>query len=172
MNATFPSGARVSTKICPNCNAEVPQIANLCRHCFHDFHVVAPKRKSPWWTLLFLGVGTSLVASLAFNYMYGQFRTQNISIDKETESIVFTTKTPDNIDAQRVFWKDVASVEYVRNTRPMTFMVYVVTSRGERHVYAGGNDPIDFKARELAELIGKPVVEIDEYDGPKIERRN
>ncbi len=162
----------MSTKICPNCNAEVPHVANLCKHCFHDFHVVAPKRKSPWWTLLFLAVGTSLVSSLAFTYMYGQFRTENISIDRETQSIVFITKTPDDVKTNRVAWKDVSNIEYVRNSHPLAYVVYVVTTRGERLVYAGGNDPLDFKASELAELIGKPVVEKDEYDGPKIEPRN
>ena len=46
----------MNTKICPNCNAEVPGVAHLCKHCFHDFHVVMPKRKSPLFTLLFLAV--------------------------------------------------------------------------------------------------------------------
>lgn len=155
----------MSTKICPHCNAEVPAIANLCKHCFHDFHVVVAPKKSPWWTLLFLGVGTSLVAAWAFAYLQSQYKTSNISIDRETQSIVFTTKYPDRTEASRVFFKDVASVEYVKNTTPLPFMVYVVTTKGERYVYSGGNDSLDYQARELAGEIGKTVIEKDDYPG-------
>jgi hypothetical protein len=162
----------VSAKICPNCQNEVPSVANLCKHCFHDFHVVVPKKKSPWWTLLFLGVGTSLVAAWAFAYMQSQYKTSNVSIDKETQSIVFTTKTPAGIDSKRVYFKDVSTVEYVKNDSPLPFMVYVVTQRGDRYAYAGGNEPQDMEARSLAGTISKPVVEKDLFGGPKREAQN
>ena len=155
----------MSTKICPNCNSEVPAIANLCKSCFHDFGVVAPVRKSPWWTLLFLGVGTSLVAAWAFAYLQSQYKTSNISIDRDTQSIVFTTKYPDRTDAQRVYFKDVANVEYVKNTAPQAFMVYVVTTKGDRYQFTGANEPIDYKAQDLAAELGKTVIEKDEYEG-------
>lgn len=165
-NGIPPHGARVSTKICPNCNAEVPSIANLCKHCFHDFHVVVAPKKSPWWTLLFLGVGTSIVAAWAFAYLQGQYKTSNISIDRGSQLMVFTTKYPDRTEASRVYFKDVAQVEYVKNTAPQPFMIFVVTKKGERFTFAGSGEPIDYKARDLATELGATVIEKDEYAGP------
>ena len=60
----------MSTKICPNCNAEVPGVAHLCKHCFHDLHVVVPKRKSPLFPILFFAVGSALVSAMAYGYMF------------------------------------------------------------------------------------------------------
>jgi ribosomal protein L40E len=156
-----------ATKICPSCNAEVPAIANLCRHCFHDFHFVPPKKKSPLWTLLFLAVGTAIVSALMFMYIYDQQRVTNISIDRETKSIVFTTVTPDGPDAERVYWKDISTIEYIQNTKPQPFQVWVVATNGERYQYSVSSDPLDYDARTLSEITGKSVVNKDEYDGPK-----
>lgn len=152
----------MSTKICPNCNAEVPSVAHLCKHCFHDFHVVVPKKKSPLFTILFLAVGTALVSAGAYGYIHSQNRMSKISVDEETESIVFTTTYADRTEADRVFWKDVSMVEYVKNTSPHQFEVVVVTQKGERHVYQAGNEPLDYPAQQLADVIKRPMVVKDE----------
>ena len=156
----------MSSKICPNCNAEVPEIANLCKHCFHDFHTVAPKKKTALWTVLRQAFGTANVSAMAFSYVAGQHRMQKISVDRETKSIVFTTTWADRTEAERVLWKDVASVEYIRNTKPRPFQVDVVTTSGERYVYSSSNEPLDYEARSLGEMVGKAVVEKDEFKGP------
>jgi ribosomal protein L40E len=158
----------VSTKICPNCNAEVPGVANLCKHCFHDFNVVVPKKKSPLFTLLFLAVGTAIVSAGAYGYIYSQNKTYKISVDQETKSIVFTTKYADHVETDRVMFKDVASVEYVKNAEPRPFEVAVVTARGDRYVYQQGDDPLDYQARQLATLMDKPLAEKDNYEAPTV----
>lgn len=158
----------MSTKICPNCGAEVPSVANLCKHCFHDFNVVVPPKKSPLFTVLFLAFGMAIVSAIVFGYVKGQHRTYNISVDQETQSIVFTTKYADRTEAERVFFKDVATVEYVTNTYPMPFEVAILTNDGERHVYQRSVDPLDFQARQLGEYLSKPVVTRSEYEAPGV----
>jgi hypothetical protein len=156
----------VNTKYCPNCNAEVPSVANLCKHCFHDFNVVVARRKSPLFTILFLAVGTALVSAMAYGYIYSQNKTSKISLDEETKSIVFTTRYADKTEADRVFWKDITMVEYVKNTRPRPFEIDVVTVKGARYVFDQGDDPLDYQAQQLADKIGHPMVIKDEYEAP------
>jgi ribosomal protein L40E len=160
----------VNVKNCPNCNAEVPSVANLCKHCFHDFNVVVPKKKSPLFTLLFLAVGTALVSAIAYGYIYDQNKTSKISLDQETESIVFTTRYADHIESDRVFWKDVTTVEYVKNTQPRPFEVAVVTTKGERFVFEQGDDPLDYQAQQLADTIKRPLSVKDQYEAPTVQK--
>lgn len=148
----------MSTKICPNCNAEVLGVAHLCKHCFHDFHMVLPKKKSPLFTILFLAVGTALVSAIAYGYIHGQNRTFKISLDQETESIVFTTTYSDRTEADRVFWKDVSMVEYVKNTSPRPFEVAIVTTKGGRFVYQQSDEPMENQAQQLSDMIKRPIV--------------
>lgn len=152
----------MSTKLCPNCGAEVPQVANLCKHCFHDFKAPVLKRKSPLFSILLLALGCAIVSAIAFGYMQDQNKTFKISIDRETESIVFTTRYADHTEADRVYFKDVASVEYVKNTRPRPFEVAIITVKGDRYVYKQGDEPLDYQAHTLSELIERPYVERDE----------
>lgn len=151
----------MSTKVCPNCGAEVPQIANLCKQCFHDFKAPVVKRKSPLFSVLLLALGCAIVSAIAFGYMQDQNKTFKISIDKETQSIVFTTRYATRTEADRVFFKDIASIEYVYNTHPRPFEVAVVTAKGDRYIYKQGDTPMDDQARALGELTGRPVVDRD-----------
>jgi hypothetical protein len=156
----------LSTKNCPNCGAEVPSVANLCKHCFHDFHMVVPKRKSPLFPILLFAVGTAIVTALTYGYVHGQQRTFKISVDTETESIVFTTRYADRTEADRVYFKDISAVEYVMNARPRPFEIAIVTTGGDRFVYQQADEPLDFAATQLGELLEKPVVRKDEVDAP------
>jgi hypothetical protein len=148
----------VNFKSCPNCNAEVPAVANLCKHCFHDFHTVVAKRKSPLWPVLFFALGSALVSAAAYAHIHSVNRTSKVSIDGETERIVFTTVYASGPESTQVFFKDVATVEYVMDASPRPFEVAVVTSSGERHVMSQADDSLDFKARQLSEMLGKPLV--------------
>lgn len=158
----------MSTKICPNCNAEVPSVAHLCKHCFHDFHVVVPKRKSPLFPILLFAVGSALVSAMAYGYIHGQNRAYNISLDQETQSIVFTTRYSDRTEAERVYFKDVSTVEYVKNTSPRPFEVAVLTTKGDRHIYMQSDEPLEFQSQQLADTIKRPVITRDEAGGPDI----
>lgn len=154
----------MSTKICPHCNAEVPSVAHLCKHCFHDFNVVVPKKKSPLFTVLFLAVGTALVSAMAYGYIHSQNKTYKISLDQETQSIVFTTRYTDRTEADRVFWKDVSMVEYVKNTSPRPFEIAIVTTKGARYTYQQGDEQLEYQASQLSDMIKRPMVVKDEAD--------
>jgi len=161
----------VNTKICPNCNADVPGVANLCKHCFHDFNMVIVKQKSPLFTILFLLLGMSIVSAIAFGYMHGAHKSSRISVDEETKSIVFTTKYADRTEADRIYFKDITTIEYVKNARPRPFEVAVVTTKGDRYVYKQSVDPLDYQALQLSEVIGKPISEKDNYEAPAVIRK-
>lgn len=155
-------------KNCPNCGAEVPEIANLCKHCFHDFNVVIPKRKSPLLTIVTLAASTAIVAAFAFQYIHAQSKTTQVQVNKETGQITFITKYADHTESDMVAFKDVSAVEYVMNARPRPFEVALLTTRGERHVYQQGDDPLDFQARQLGEFLDKPVINRDHYEAPAV----
>lgn len=157
----------MSTKICPNCNAEVVDIAHICKHCMYDFHTPVVVKKSPLWTILWLAFGTALVSAMTFGYMASANKSQMSSIDQETKSIVFTTTYADHTDVQRVPFQNVSSVEYLKNAKPRAFQVDVLTVDGKRFLYASSNDPLDADARSIAETVGKPVVEKNNYEGPQ-----
>ena len=151
----------MSTKICPSCQTEVPALANLCKHCFHDFHLPVVKRSSPLWTILFLAVGTAIVTAMAYGYIQSQQHTQNISIDPETKSIVFTTTWSDHTEANRVFYKDIDRIEYVKNAHPRPFEIAIVTTDGDRYIYQQSADPLAYPAKQLGDTIGHRVETID-----------
>lgn len=157
----------MSTKVCPNCGTEVPQIANLCKSCFHDFKAPVAKGKSPLFPIVLLALGCALVSAAAFAYIQDQNKTFKISIDKETQSMVFTTRYATRTEADRVYFKDIASVEYISNTRPRPFEVDVLTTKGDRYVFKQGDQPLDRDARQLSEVVGRPYVERDESGAPK-----
>lgn len=147
----------MSHKICPNCNAEVPSVANLCKHCFHDFHTVVAKRSSPLWPVLFLAFGSGVVSAMAYQSMHADSRTSRVAIDGETERIVFTDVYSDGPVSQQVFFKDIESVEYKMDGSPRPFEVAVITSAGDRFVMSQADEPLDFKARQVADMLDKPL---------------
>jgi uncharacterized protein (UPF0333 family) len=157
----------LSTKVCPNCSAEVTSVANLCKYCFHDFNVVIPKKKSALFTVLFLAVGTAIVSAMAFAYIHDQNKTFKISVDQETKSIVFTTTYSDHTEADRVYFKDINAVEYVKNAQPRPFEVAILTGN-KRYVFEQSSDPLDYKAKTLAEQLGAPYSEKDDYVPPAV----
>lgn len=158
----------MSTKICPNCNAEVPSVANLCKHCFHDFNTIPPKKKSPWFTLLVLAASTAIVAAMAFSYIHSQSRTFKISVNKETEQIVFVTKYADKTESDTVPFREVSAIEYVQNARPRPFEIAILTTHGDRHVFQQADEQLDVQARQLGEFLDKPVVTKDLYEAPDV----
>lgn len=155
----------MSTKFCPNCGAEVPDVANLCKHCFHDFNVTPPKKKSPLWTIIFLAFGTSIVAAASFAWQHGSGASLRVTVDEETESIVFTTTYADRTEAERVMFKDIASIELNRNASPMRNEIEVVAVDGERHLFAQSNNPLEIEAKKLADNTKRPLVVKDDSPG-------
>ena len=158
----------MTTKNCPNCSEEVPAVANLCKHCFHDFRVPVVKRASPIWTLLLFTIAVAIAASAAYGYRHSLYARSKISIDQETKSIVFTTTDTEGTEATRVYFKDIAGIEYRKNAKPRPFEVVVRTTSGRSFVYSQSSDPLDFQARQLSDTVGQPLSTQDEYRKPDV----
>lgn len=168
--------SRVSTKICPNCTAEVPAVANLCKQCFHDFHTVQPKKRSSVegliWTLLVMAFASSLVAILAFSHRASLYQTSDVTVDEETKSVVFVTTTTSGPQTNRIKFEDISAIESVTNASPYPFEIAVLTVNGKRYIYAQGSEPLTIKGQDLADMTGKPVIERNEYAGGDAIKKN
>lgn len=151
----------MSTKVCPNCGVDVPTVANLCKQCMHDFNVVVERRRSPLFPIVLLALACAIVSAGGYAYMAEQNKTFKVSVDRETESIVFTTRYATRTEAERVYFKDVANIEYVANATPRPFEIAVITTKGDRFVYSQSDDPIDYPAKQLADMVGRPVTQRD-----------
>jgi ribosomal protein L40E len=160
----------MNTKICPNCGAEVPTIANLCKHCFFDFNLPPPKRQSPLWPILFLAFGTSMVAAASYAYQHTTGASRRVTVDEETESIVFTITYADRTEAERIRFKEISSIELDRNASPMHYEIEVISTGGERFVFAQSNSPLEMEAQKLAETTGRPLVVKDDSPGAKFKK--
>jgi hypothetical protein len=152
----------VSFKTCPSCNAEVPDVANLCKHCFHDFSVVVRKPKSALWPVLLLAFGSAIVSAAAFGYMHSANRTVRAAIDGETQRIVFATTTSSGAKAEQVLFKDIASVNYFKDGKPRPYEVAAVGTNGERYTLRQADDPIEGEARIWAAALEKPLIGVEE----------
>ena len=72
------------------------------------------------------------MAGAAFFYaMRENQASEHIVVDKETTSIIFTTKYADRTETDRISFDDVAKVEMIIGGDIATFEVYVVTLSGE-----------------------------------------
>lgn len=155
----------MNTKICPNCNAEVPEVANLCKHCFHDFNLPPPKKNSPFWPVLIGAFSVAVFAALIYGYAAQQMSKTEIFLDPETESLVVTTIAWDkSISAERIRFKEISSIELNRNASPMHYQIDVITVKGEHYVYAQSNAPLETDAQRLADTSKRPLV--IKADGP------
>lgn len=155
----------METKICPNCGAEVVSIANLCKHCFHDFTVKPVVRKSPVFPLLLLALATSLVAAGVYSWQASLIHVSRIVVDNETQTIVFATAYPGKIDADRVKFADVASIEYLKHATKFPYQIDVVTRSGERFVYDQSDRQLDYAVASLEKTLNLRAVTKDAAEG-------
>ncbi|MCK6518064.1 zinc ribbon domain-containing protein [Myxococcota bacterium] len=150
----------MSTKTCPSCGADVPEAAPRCKHCFHDFTEVAPRSSSGLMGLLGL-IAAMAVAGAAFFYaMRENQASEHIVVDKETTSIIFTTKYADRTETDRISFDDVAKVEMIIGGDIATFEVYVVTLSGESHLVNQSKEKtLRGYAERIASVMDKPYIE-------------
>jgi uncharacterized protein (DUF983 family) len=53
----------MATKLCPDCAEQVPEKANVCRHCGHDFVAAAAEpAPTPRWPIVVFVIGLLTVA--------------------------------------------------------------------------------------------------------------
>ena len=150
----------MSTKTCPSCGADVPEAAPRCKHCFHDFTEVAPRSSSGLMGLLGLIAAMAVVGAIFFYLMRENQASEHIVVDKETTSIIFTTKYADRTETDRISFNDVAKVEMIVGGDIATFEVYVVTLSGESHMVNQSKEKtLRGYAERIASVMDKPYIE-------------
>ncbi len=151
----------MSTKSCPSCGSEVPAAATRCKHCFHDFAEKPVKTGSSglvgFLALLVIMVG---VGYGVFFFVNSRAATENIVIDEESTSIVFTKTFKDRVETERITFDEVAKVEYRIGGEGATFVVRVYTLDGrERDLKLSDDKQLNGYAEHVAALMNKPMVE-------------
>jgi len=150
----------MSTKSCPSCAEEIPVAAPRCKHCFHDFsEEPAPKGKG-LLGLLGLLAAMAVIGATTFWFVSGRAGQENIVVDEETHSIVFTTKYSDRMETDRITFDEVANVELVMGGSEATWVVNVVTNTGERRALKlSDGQSLKGYAEHIAAVMDKPLVE-------------
>ena len=151
----------METKECPSCGADVPVVADRCKHCFHDFTEEPVKKSSGLVGLLVLLVALMVVGAGTFGYLYYFNAQENTVVDQETQSIVVTRTSANGMTSTRVNFADIEKVEYVMGGETKTFEIVAVTKDGGRYIIqASGDKPLKGHAEHIASVIDKPLVEI------------
>jgi hypothetical protein len=139
----------------------VPEAASRCKHCFHDFND-APLKSGTAGLIGFLGLLLAMVGIGygVFFFVNTRAATENIVIDEESASIVFTKTFKDRVETERIPFAEVAKIEYRIGGDDATFVVRVVTLDGrERNLKLSDEKQLGGYAQHVAAVIEKPVVE-------------
>ncbi|MCB9777492.1 MAG: hypothetical protein H6742_02915 [Alphaproteobacteria bacterium] len=150
----------MATKTCPSCGAEVPTVAAVCKHCFHDFNEVPEKKTNP--IVIFLGVLVlmSVVGAGLFAHLYYTNAAEKTVVDQETQSIVITRTTAAKTSTERITFAEVAKIEHVMGGDTAMFEVVAVTDDGQRVVIQTSDRPLKGHAEHIAAVMDKPLEEI------------
>jgi hypothetical protein len=159
-----PVRLTVSKKTCPSCGAEVPSAASRCKHCFHDFGAGedAPRKTSGVIILLvlivaLLGAGFGIATYAQKNI----FVKQNIVIDQETESVIWTRTTTDGMSTERLPFSEIKELEFVIGGKKATWVVYAVKNDGEKKLLHQSNEgTLEGYADHLSHVMKKDLVEV------------
>ncbi len=154
-----------ATKECPSCATEVPDSAQRCKVCFHDFTEIPPPKSSP---LVLLGaiaiVVVMAIAALGYVLML-PVGPPMIHVDPEHESIVYVTTYRSGREVEELSWAQIGKLEHVI-TRNGEFQVLAVDLDGKRWtVKESATTPIRGDAEAFAELMNKPLEFVDNTTG-------
>lgn len=153
----------METKTCPSCGADVPAVANRCRHCFHDFHVKAPARGRGAASFVAALAGMAVVSAATFWWMSQQPTDTQILVDGSSRTIQWVQQFQDgDLKTDRVAFDDVVRVEYRVSGMGDNEIAVVLADGGRKVVEARRNQNLQLKAEEYAKLIGKPLELKDE----------
>ncbi|NOY26469.1 MAG: hypothetical protein GXP62_11405 [Oligoflexia bacterium] len=147
-------------KTCPSCSSDVPNAANVCKHCFRDFNEVVEKKTNPLIIMLGFLVAMAVVGAGAFAHLYYNNTAERTVVDAETQSIVITRTTASNTTTERVPFSDITKVEHVMGGKKAMFEVVAVTDKGERVVIQTSDAPLNGNAEHLAAVMDKPLENI------------
>jgi len=155
----------VATKTCPACGAEVPQVAQRCKHCFHDFDETPVKKRGLVILLGFVAMMAIFGAStLAWVFYFSV--AEKIVVDAETQSIVISRTSATDTSTERVPFASIEKIEHVMGGENAMFEVVAVTSDGKRYIVKqSGDAPLLGDAEHIAAVVGKPMVQVKNVRG-------
>lgn len=156
----------MSTKTCPECNAEVPEVAQRCKHCFHDFSEDPPTQKGGLLVLLGFIAAMAIVGSGTFAYLFHYNASQDVIVDSETRDIVITRTSASGIETERIAFDSVAKIQHVTGGDEAMIEVVVVTKEGNRYVIKESDDtPQTGHAQHVAAKVGVEVETVNTLPG-------
>lgn len=156
----------MSSKDCPSCGAVVPASAHRCKECFHDFseeELPATSRSGPLLVLATLAAMATAGAGTLW-YIVSQPIEEKISVQEETQSVVKVRKFRNRVESEQIRFADIVKLEYVLSTGG-SHEVVAVTVQGDREVIHSGKSSLRSEASRYAQLMDKPLEEIDNTRG-------
>lgn len=156
----------MSMKECPSCGILVPESASRCKDCFHDFTEAPPKRGFMGGILLLLGTiaAMAVVGAGTLWWVASAPMEEKILVDGESQSVVWTRKYRNSIETDRLSFSEISKIQYVIKSRG-GFEVVAVTHAGDRKVISENPSPIKSTAAQYAQLMNKPLEEVDNTRG-------
>lgn len=151
-------------KECPSCSADVPESATRCKECFHDFTEQPRARSGGPIFLLGALAAMAIVGSLTLWFVISRPVEEHILVDDSTQSIVWTRQYRGRVETDRLMWDDVAKLEYVLKASG-AFEIVAVTSTGERKIIQEDVHPLKTEASHYAQVMEKPLAEVDNTRG-------
>ncbi|MBN1335065.1 MAG: hypothetical protein JXB39_03795 [Deltaproteobacteria bacterium] len=150
----------METKICPSCGAEAPIVATRCKVCFHEF-TDGRKRNTGFVVLVVsLAVMAIVGAGVMYYVAFHQSVKQNVVVDEETQSVVWTTVRADGTDADRVSFDRIERVDFTIGGSSAMWEVAVILEGGERRLLSASDEEnLAGYAIQVARIIGKPLEE-------------
>lgn len=138
----------MSTKTCPSCHTEIPELAYRCKQCFHDFDTKKKSSGSPFMVLLKLVAAMAVVASIVFWKTAGNPSEIYVNVDERTQSITGTQMSASGLQTQQINFSEISQLEH-RTLPNGEHVVVVKTHSGEELPF-----PImSYSATEIATTI-------------------
>ncbi len=145
----------MATKECPSCGAEVPAVAQRCKHCFHDFTETPKKKNKGLVVLLGFIAAMAIIGAGTMSWVFYFSGSEKVVVDAETQSVVITHKTATATSTDRIPFSDIAKVEHVMGGDHAMFEVVLVTKNGDRYTIKQSSDkPLVAHAEHVAAVIG------------------
>jgi len=157
----------MSTKECPSCGTMVPESATRCKSCFHDFDEDEVKQSFNWaGPLALLGAfaAMALIGSGTLYYIVSQPIEEKILVDESQSAVIWTRQYRTGPQTERVRFSDISKLEYVVRSNG-GFEIAAITNAGSRHIIHEGKAPLKSEAAHYAQVMEKPLEEIDKTGG-------
>ena len=143
---------------CPNCGSNIPYYAFRCKHCFHDLQTSTKNRKTP--VALFAGLFVlGLVAMQMTQYIAESRESTNYVFDQESSAMLIMQKTKKGLNADRLPFTKINSIEHVTGGEQAMYEIWVSTGNGDRFLVNKSQSPLTQQGQSTARLIGKKLTE-------------